>query len=197
MHGKNIMSWDANDIAEAKKVLERFKLKVSEMASPVFKTDWPNAPKSPYSPKKPEFGADFTYQQQDELLDKAIDLAKTFNTQYSPRLRLLASRRSEAASPGDRRADPRGRGQNGEEGDHADARERARVQHGDWRRSRPIAERGARKRADAELGSGQRGGARREGVPGRLCEGAEGSDRARPLQGRGQEGERRRHRNGR
>jgi sugar phosphate isomerase/epimerase len=82
MHGKNIMSWDANDIAEAKKVLERFKLKVSEMASPVFKTDWPNAPKSPYSPKKPELGADFTYQQQDELLDKAIDLAKTFNTQY-------------------------------------------------------------------------------------------------------------------
>src|SRR5262245_46997240 len=82
MHGKNIMNWDASDIAEVKKVLERFKLRVSEMASPVFKTDWPGAPKSPYSPKKPEFGADFTYQQQDELLDKAIELARTFNTQY-------------------------------------------------------------------------------------------------------------------
>src|SRR4030095_3163608 len=35
-----------------------------------------------FSPKKPEFGADFTFKQQDELLDKAIDLAKTFNTQY-------------------------------------------------------------------------------------------------------------------
>jgi sugar phosphate isomerase/epimerase len=80
MHGKNIMNWDANDIAEARKVLDRFKLRVSEMASPVFKTDWPGAPKSPYSPKKPEFGADFTYQQQDELLERAIDLAKTFNT---------------------------------------------------------------------------------------------------------------------
>ena len=82
MHGKNIMSWDANDVAEARKILDRFKLRVSEMASPVFKTDWPGAPKSPFSPKKPEFGADFTFQQQDELLDRAIDLAKTFNTPY-------------------------------------------------------------------------------------------------------------------
>ncbi|OLC48617.1 MAG: sugar phosphate isomerase [Acidobacteria bacterium 13_1_40CM_65_14] len=86
MHGKNIMNWDANDIAEARKVLDRFKLRVSEMASPVFKTDWPGAPKSPYSPKKPEFGADFTYQQQDELLERAIDLAKTFNT---PNIRIF------------------------------------------------------------------------------------------------------------
>jgi len=82
MHGKNIMNWDANDVAEARKVLDRFKLRVSEMASPVFKTDWPGAPKSPFSPKKPEFGADFTDKQQDELLERAIDLAKTFNTQY-------------------------------------------------------------------------------------------------------------------
>jgi sugar phosphate isomerase/epimerase len=82
MHGKNIMNWDANDIGEVKKVLDKFGLKVSEMASPVFKTDWPGAPKSPFSPKNPQFGADFTYQQQDELLDRAIDLAKTFNTPY-------------------------------------------------------------------------------------------------------------------
>jgi L-ribulose-5-phosphate 3-epimerase len=82
MHGKNIMSWDANDVAEARSVLERFKLRVSEMASPVFKTDWPDAPKSPFSPKKPEFGADFTFAQQDELLERAIELAKAFNTPY-------------------------------------------------------------------------------------------------------------------
>src|SRR5262245_65635555 len=82
VNNKNIMNWDATDVAEVRKVLDRFKLKVSEIATPIFKTDWPGAPKSPFSPKKPEFGADFTFQQQDELLDKAIDLAKTFNTQY-------------------------------------------------------------------------------------------------------------------
>ena len=82
MGNKNIMNWDANDVAEVRKVLDRFKLKVSEIATPIFKTDWPGAPKSPFSPKKPEFGADFSFAQQDELLDKAVDLAKTFNTQY-------------------------------------------------------------------------------------------------------------------
>jgi L-ribulose-5-phosphate 3-epimerase len=82
MHGKNIMNWDSKDVAEARDVLERFKLRVSEMASPVFKTDWPGAPKSPFSPKRPEFGADFTYDQQDELLERAIELARAFNTPY-------------------------------------------------------------------------------------------------------------------
>src|SRR2546425_12747374 len=82
MHGKNIMNWDANDVAEVKKVLDKFGLKVSEMASPVFKTDWPGAPKSPFSPKNPQFGADFTYGQQDELIERAVDLAKALDTRY-------------------------------------------------------------------------------------------------------------------
>lgn len=80
MHDKNVINWDAHDIAEARSILSRFKLQVSEVASPVFKTDWPGAPKSPYSPKKPEFGADFTFAQQDELVERAIELAKAFNT---------------------------------------------------------------------------------------------------------------------
>jgi sugar phosphate isomerase/epimerase len=82
MHGKNVMNWDAHDVAEAREILEKFKLRVSEIASPIFKTDWPGAPKSPFSPKRPEFGADFTFEQQDELLDRAADLAKAFNTPY-------------------------------------------------------------------------------------------------------------------
>jgi L-ribulose-5-phosphate 3-epimerase len=82
MHNKNIMTWDANDVAEARSVLERFKLRVSELATPIFKTDWPGAPKSPFSPKKPEFGADFTVEQQNELLDRAVELTKAFNTPY-------------------------------------------------------------------------------------------------------------------
>jgi L-ribulose-5-phosphate 3-epimerase len=82
MHGKNIMEWDAADIAEARKILERYQLQVSELASPVFKTDWPGAPKSPFSPKNPVFRSDVTFDQQDELLDHAIALAKTFSTPY-------------------------------------------------------------------------------------------------------------------
>ena len=82
MHNKNVMSWNAQEVAEARAILDKFKLRVSEIASPIFKTHWPGAPKSPFSPKQPQFGADFPYKQQDELLERAIELAKAFNTPY-------------------------------------------------------------------------------------------------------------------
>lgn len=76
----NIMSWNANQMAEARRVLDRFNLRVSNLASPIFKCDWPDAPKSRFSPKTPQFGADFPYTQQDELLARAVDLAAAFKT---------------------------------------------------------------------------------------------------------------------
>ena len=78
--GKNIMKWDAAQIANVQKILERFKLRVACIASPIFKVDWPGAPKSRFSPARDEFGASFTYAQQQELLERAFDLARTFNT---------------------------------------------------------------------------------------------------------------------
>jgi sugar phosphate isomerase/epimerase len=81
-HGKNIMSWDSGEVAAAQRILKRFDLRVSELASPIFKVDWPGAPRSPESPSGPQYAADFTYAQQDELLERAIDLARAFDTQY-------------------------------------------------------------------------------------------------------------------
>ena len=78
--GKNIMKWDAAQIAEARRVLERFTLRVACIASPIFKVDWPGAPKSAFSPPRDEFGANFTYPQQQELLEHAFELARMFNT---------------------------------------------------------------------------------------------------------------------
>jgi sugar phosphate isomerase/epimerase len=81
-HDKNILSWDTGDVADARRLLARYNLRVSELASPIFKVDWPGAPKSPYSPSGPQFAADFTYAQQDELLERAVALARTFGTPY-------------------------------------------------------------------------------------------------------------------
>jgi L-ribulose-5-phosphate 3-epimerase len=78
--GKNLMKWDAAQIADVRRVLERFKLRVACLATPIFKVDWPGAPKSPFSPKRDEFGADFTYKDQDQLLEHAFELAKAFDT---------------------------------------------------------------------------------------------------------------------
>ena len=81
-HDKNIMNWDANDVADAQRILKRYDLRVSELASPIFKVDWPGAPRSRFSPSGPQFGADFTYAQQDELIERAAALAHTFRTPY-------------------------------------------------------------------------------------------------------------------
>jgi len=78
MWGKNIMRLDAKEIDEARKILEKYKLRVSSIASPIFKVDWPGAPTSKFSPKRDQFGADFTFEQQDELLERGFELMRGF-----------------------------------------------------------------------------------------------------------------------
>jgi L-ribulose-5-phosphate 3-epimerase len=80
MWNKNIVNLDAKEVDDARRILEKYKLRVTDIASPLFKTDWPGAPKSQFSPKTPQFGADFTYEQQDDVLDRSIALAKAFQT---------------------------------------------------------------------------------------------------------------------
>ncbi|HTW58671.1 MAG TPA: sugar phosphate isomerase/epimerase family protein [Terriglobales bacterium] len=79
MWKKNIVNLDEKEVAEAKRILDKYQLKVTDIASPLFKVDWPGAPKSEYSESK-NFGANFTLQQQDEVLDRAIEMAKAFQT---------------------------------------------------------------------------------------------------------------------
>jgi L-ribulose-5-phosphate 3-epimerase len=80
MWSKNIMKLDASEVAEARRILEKYKLRVTDIASPLFKVDWPGAPKSKFSPKGAQFNADFTYDQQGEVLERGIALAKAFRT---------------------------------------------------------------------------------------------------------------------
>jgi sugar phosphate isomerase/epimerase len=78
MWNKNVLNLDANEIAESRRILEKYKLRVTDIASPLFKVDWPGAPISSFSPKHDQFHADFTFEQQDEVLEKSLELAKTF-----------------------------------------------------------------------------------------------------------------------
>ncbi|MDP9338509.1 MAG: sugar phosphate isomerase/epimerase [Acidobacteriota bacterium] len=74
---KNIMALDAKEIAEARRLLERYKLRISDLATPLFKVDWPGAPLSK-SREASQFGASFTFAQQDEVLERALELARVF-----------------------------------------------------------------------------------------------------------------------
>jgi L-ribulose-5-phosphate 3-epimerase len=79
MWKKNIVNLDEKEVAEAHRILEKYQLKVTDIASPLFKVDWPGAPKSKYR-EGGSFNANFNLQQQDEVLDRAIEMAKAFGT---------------------------------------------------------------------------------------------------------------------
>src|SRR5437867_7088610 len=80
MWNKNLLKLDAKEVEEARRILEKNNLRVTDIASPLFKVDWPGAPKSKFSPKRDQFNADFTFDQQGEVLDRSIELAKIFGT---------------------------------------------------------------------------------------------------------------------
>ncbi len=81
MWGKNLMDMPSDQIEEARRILAKYNLQVTDIASPLFKTDWPGAPRSQYSAKGDMHAApETTFKQQDEILEKSIALARAFNT---------------------------------------------------------------------------------------------------------------------
>jgi L-ribulose-5-phosphate 3-epimerase len=80
MWNKNVTELNAKEVEDAKKILAQHKLQVTDIASPLFKTDWPGAPLSPQSEKRDQFHAGFDAGAQDKLLDHCIELSKTFAT---------------------------------------------------------------------------------------------------------------------
>src|ERR1700741_5448112 len=80
MWGKNLQASSDAEIAEAQKILTKYNLQVTDIASPLFKVDWPGAPRSKFSPKNDSFKADFDFKQQQDVLERSIALAKRFKT---------------------------------------------------------------------------------------------------------------------
>jgi sugar phosphate isomerase/epimerase len=80
MWNKNITELNAKEVDDARKILEEHRLRVTDIASPLFKVDWPGAPISKQSEKRDQFHADFDMSAQDKLLERCIALAKAFQT---------------------------------------------------------------------------------------------------------------------
>ncbi len=98
MWGKNVTDLPDADLDRAKTILAKYNLRVTDIASPLFKTDWPGAPLSKLSEHRDQFKADFTFKQQEDLLEHCITLAKTFRHRSHPLLRFLAARKRCALS---------------------------------------------------------------------------------------------------
>jgi sugar phosphate isomerase/epimerase len=81
MWDKNAMDLSEAQIGEAQKILAKYNLQVTDIASPLFKTDWPGAPRSPFSTTGDMHEAvGSTFKQQDEILERAIVRARQFKT---------------------------------------------------------------------------------------------------------------------
>jgi sugar phosphate isomerase/epimerase len=80
MWNKNVTDLDASEVDRSRQILEKYKLRVTDIASPLFKVNWPGAPQSKEGPKRDTFHADIDFKNQGPLLDRCIDLAKAFRT---------------------------------------------------------------------------------------------------------------------
>src|ERR1700756_3363444 len=80
MWNKNVTELNDKEGAEGNKILAEHKLRVTDIASPLFKTDWPGAPISKQSERRDQFHASFDAEAQNRLLHRCIELAKTFKT---------------------------------------------------------------------------------------------------------------------
>jgi sugar phosphate isomerase/epimerase len=75
---KNISDLGADDLTKAEAILAKYNLRVCDIASPLFKVDFPGAPRSRYSNSTQNFAANSDYSQQDKVLEASIAIAKQF-----------------------------------------------------------------------------------------------------------------------
>ena len=79
--GKNLQAVSDDEIARAQKILAKYELQVTDISSPLYKVDWPEAPHSQYGSKEDLHGANETaFNKQQEVLERSISLAKQFKT---------------------------------------------------------------------------------------------------------------------
>ncbi len=76
---KNIMNMSREDLNRAKKVMAKYHLKVSDIASPLYKYNLPEMP-ARASEKRDTFNATFTEKDTEDLLRRSFEIARLFGT---------------------------------------------------------------------------------------------------------------------
>ncbi|MES2391212.1 MAG: sugar phosphate isomerase/epimerase family protein [Acidobacteriota bacterium] len=80
MWKKNIADLNDKEVDDVKKILAKYKLRVTDIASPLFKVDWPGAPPSKERESHSAFNANVDLKKQDEVLARCIAIAKALDT---------------------------------------------------------------------------------------------------------------------
>lgn len=77
--GKNIMSCSREELDRARDLIAHHGIRVSEIASPLFKWNCPQMP-AKTGEKRDTFSASFTEEDADKLLDQSFEVARFFGT---------------------------------------------------------------------------------------------------------------------
>jgi len=82
MWDKTLHTLTVTETEEARRILAKYGLRVTDIGSPLFKADWPDAPlsKARANRVKERESAETTFKEQDELLERSIELAQVFQT---------------------------------------------------------------------------------------------------------------------
>ena len=166
--GKNIMNWDAAQIADVQKVLERFIAARRLPRDADLQGRLARRAEVAVQPDARRVRRQLHLRAAARAARARVRAGAHVQDRSDPHLRLLAARGSEAAPRGDRRGGARGGGEGGSARADARARERIRLQHRDRRRSGAAAHRHPGEGAADHLGSRQRAVPRRGAVPRRL-----------------------------
>jgi sugar phosphate isomerase/epimerase len=78
--GKNIMNASPEELNRARRLLRKYGVRVSNIASPLFKYDLPEMPPPPS--RGDVFRAQFTERDTDRLLKRAAEISHLFNTPF-------------------------------------------------------------------------------------------------------------------
>ena len=77
---KNVADFDSGDIARAQAVLAKYNLRVTDIASPLFKVHWPGAPRSKFGATEQNNATHNDFDHQDQVLANCIEAARQFKT---------------------------------------------------------------------------------------------------------------------
>jgi L-ribulose-5-phosphate 3-epimerase len=80
MWNKNIADLDDGEVDDVRKILAKYQLRVTDIASPLFKVDWPGAPPSKERESHKSFNANVDMKKQDDVLARCIAIAKAVGT---------------------------------------------------------------------------------------------------------------------
>jgi sugar phosphate isomerase/epimerase len=80
MWNTNVSDLSRVQVDRSRMILEKYKLRVTDIASPLYKVHWPGAPMSKEGPRRDAAAIDADFKKQDDVLERCIELCKAFET---------------------------------------------------------------------------------------------------------------------